>query len=189
MFELSAANVASKARFDTALHSFMQIQRFSPSIYFATCVAWVDYRARQISSSVWNIYATICFNSYRTNNWYSTLACMIKNFIQKNQHWQVSILFFSYFLNSILYQYIDIIYMLLFYKIFLKNIKVVSIIDKYRCIIEIFVTSVLFNMSINWSEIILLIFSFDFIYKWARYKKSTNNKCIHIKILFTYKLV
>jgi len=37
--------------------------------------------------------------------------------------------------------------------------------NRYRCIIEIFVTSVLFNMSINWSEIILLIFFFDFIYK------------------------
>jgi len=54
------------------------------------------------------------------------MACMIENFIQKNQYWQVSILSFSYsLLNSILYRYIDIIYMLLFYKIFLKNIKVV----------------------------------------------------------------
>jgi len=52
MFELSAANVASKAWLDTALHSFMQIQRFFPSIYLAACVAWVDYRARKIYSSV-----------------------------------------------------------------------------------------------------------------------------------------
>ena len=39
MFKLSAADIAGKAWLDTALHSFMQTQRFSPFVYLATPVA------------------------------------------------------------------------------------------------------------------------------------------------------
>lgn len=39
MFELSAAEVAGKAWLDTALHSFVQTQRFSPFVCLAARVA------------------------------------------------------------------------------------------------------------------------------------------------------
>lgn len=48
MFEFSAADVAGKAWLDTALHSFVQTQRFSPFICLAARVARVGYRARRV---------------------------------------------------------------------------------------------------------------------------------------------
>lgn len=46
VFELSAADVASEAWLDTALHPFVQTQRLSPFVRLAARVARV-YRAQQ----------------------------------------------------------------------------------------------------------------------------------------------
>lgn len=47
MFELSAADAAGKAWLNTAFHTFVQTQRFSPFVYLAAIFTRVDYRARR----------------------------------------------------------------------------------------------------------------------------------------------
>lgn len=48
VLEFSSAEVASEAWLDTALHAFVQVQRFSPLVDLSACVADV-WRMRVIS--------------------------------------------------------------------------------------------------------------------------------------------